>query len=332
MSESYDKQPDPTKLRPMRAKLIFNPSAGATRGAPVGILDVIHEMQFWKLVPEVFLVEEGCDLSGAVRDALAQGIQLFVICGGDGTIASVASLLVNTRASLGIVPSGTQNNIALSLGIPADMPAAIALLRMGRRSQVDVGMAVCGEVSRPFLEICSVGLGSALFPAADDLLHGNLARIGDFLSTLVSSPPAEIDLVLDDEQEVHALGHAVLVANMPFTGLHYQVGSAAAFNDGLLDVLLFADLSKLELLGYMFKGVGADAAPDPRIQRYSVRRVEIATQPAMPIMADGNALGEGQVRIEVQQGVLAVMVGEPTPETQPAPDALLGAQTDATTA
>ena len=50
--------------RSMRAKLIFNPSAGAARPTPVEIVDVIHEMQSWKFVPEAFLVELGCDLSG----------------------------------------------------------------------------------------------------------------------------------------------------------------------------------------------------------------------------------------------------------------------------
>ena len=51
------KKPRAKHYRDMRAKLIFNPSAGAARGSPVGILDVIHEMQAWKLVPEAFLVE-----------------------------------------------------------------------------------------------------------------------------------------------------------------------------------------------------------------------------------------------------------------------------------
>jgi len=329
MNDVHDEKPRFKKIRPMSAKLIFNPGAGANRGAPVGILDVIHEMQARKLVPEVFLVEEGCDLSGAVSEALAQGIRLFVVCGGDGTIAAVAGMLLGTRATLGIIPSGTQNNIALSLGIPAELPAAIALLRTGRRIKVDVGTAACDKVPTPFLEVCSVGLGSALFPAADDLLHGNLARIGDFLATLVTTLPAEIHLVLDNKREVRALGHGVLVANMPFTGLHYQVGSPTAFSDGLLDVLLFADLSKLDLLGYMFKGVGTDGSEDPRIQRYQVRRVDIDTQPTMPIMADGNALGEGRVRIEVRRRALAVMIGKQAPETLPDPSPISEAQTDA---
>ena len=337
MEEIHDKKPRSRNLRRMRAKLIFNPSAGATSASPTQIMDVIHELQAWKLVPEAFLVEAGCDLPGAVRDALAQGIRLFVVCGGDGTISAVAGMLAGTGATLGIIPIGTQNNTALSLGIPTDIPAAIAILRTGRRTKVDVGMATCprsaaegGGTSTPFMEICSVGLVSALFPATDDVQHGNLARVGDLLATLVSSPPAEMHLVLDDKQEVHALGHVVLVSNLPYFGRHYMIGSATSFQDGLLDVLFFADLSKMELLGYVFHGVGSGNSEDPRIQHYLARRVDIDTQPAMPIMADGNALGEGRVRIEVRRRALTVVVAKSAAEALPVPGEILEAQTHAT--
>jgi diacylglycerol kinase family enzyme len=281
-------------------------------------MDVIREMQAWKIVPEAHLVEPGSDLSEVVQEALKQGIRTFVVCGGDGTIDAVAGALAGTRAILGIIPTGTQNNVALSLGIPRDIPAAIAILRTGRRIKVDLGLAVCGEIKRPFLEICSVGLLSALFPAADDIQHGNLARVGDFLATLVASPPAEMRLVLDNKQEIHIQGHVALVSNMPYIGPHYQVGEPEAFNDGLLDVLLFADLSKLELLGNVVQ-VAAGGLEDPRIQRYQARRVKIDSQPAMPVMADGFALGEGRLQISMQPRTLTVMAGEPTPETAALP-------------
>src|SRR5450830_1094976 len=249
MDEINDQEPRSTKKRRMRAKLIFNPSAGAARATPIEIVDVIHEMQAWKLVPEAYLVEPGCNLPGVVQEALTQGFRMFVVCGGDGTISAVARTLAGTHSTLGIIPIGTQNNTALSLNIPNDIPAAIAILRNGRRIKVDVGMATCGKTSTPFLEVCSVGLASTLFPSVDDIQHGNLGQIGNFLSTLASSPPAEITLLLDDGQEIHDRGHVVLVSNMPYIGFHYQLGTVASFKDGLLDVLFFADLSKLDLLG-----------------------------------------------------------------------------------
>ncbi len=314
MQEISDKEPLLGKKRRLRAKLIFNPSAGAARPSPIEIVDVIHEMQAWKLVPEAYLVEPGCDLPGVVQEALAQGFRMFVVCGGDGTISAVARSLAGTNATLGVIPIGTQNNTALSLNIPDDIPAAIAILRTGRRIKVDVGMATCGKISTPFLEVCSVGLASTLFPSVDDIQHGNLAQIGNLLSTLASSPPSEIHMLLDDKQEIHDLGHVVLVSNMPYIGFHYQLGKAASFKDGLLDVLFFADLNKLELLGYVLQGVGEGHPEDQRIQHFHVRRVDIDTHPSMPVMADGNPLGEGPVRIEVRRRVLAMMAGPEAPK------------------
>jgi hypothetical protein len=85
-----------------------------------------------------------------------------------------------------------------------------------------------------------------------------------------------------------------------------------SFKDGLLDVLLFADLSKLDLLGNVVL-VATGGLEDPRIQHYHVRRVDIDSHPAMPVMADGSALGEGPLHISVQRHALAVMVSKPAP-------------------
>ena len=319
MREIQAKKPHSTNKHRMRAKLIFNPGSGPAGESPVQLMDVISEMQAWKLVPEAYLVEPDSDLIAVVHNALKDGMRMFVVCGGDGTIDVMASTLAGTNATLGIIPTGTQNNIALSLGIPpADIPAAIAILRTGQRIKVDMGLAKFAEIKRSFLEVCSVGLLSALFPSADDIQHGNLTRVGDFLATLVSSSPAEMHLILDGKREINTMCHAVLVSNMPYIGPHFQVGTPASINDGLLDVLLFADLSKMDLLGYAVQVARADGGPeDERIQHYHVRRVDIDTNPVMPVMADGLALGEGSLHISMQRHALAVMVGEPTLAFEP---------------
>lgn len=295
-----------------RAKLIFNPGSGETGASPVQLMDVIREMQAWRLVPEAFLVEPGCDLPAVIREAIADGIRLFVVCGGDGTVDAVAAALAGTSATLGIIPTGTQNNVARSLGIPEDIPAAIAILQTGRRKKVDMGLAASGAGVQPFLEICSVGLFSSLYPAADDIQHGNLARIGDFLTALASSPPAEMRLNLDGKRKITTLCHVVLVSNTPSIGPHFQVSDRGSMEDGLLDVLLFADLSKMDLLAFAAQvAAGGNRPEDERIQRHHVRSVDVDTDPPMPVMADGLALGSGPVRIRIRRHALAVMAGEP---------------------
>ena len=71
MGEIHDKKPRSMNKRSMRAKLIFNPGSGAAGESPVQLMDVISAMQAWKLVPEAYLVEPGCDLPAVVQNALA---------------------------------------------------------------------------------------------------------------------------------------------------------------------------------------------------------------------------------------------------------------------
>jgi len=311
MKKNQNNPPPSTHFRRMRAKLIYNPSAGTAKESPLNILDVVHEMQSWKLMPETYLVEPESNLEEMVKDALSRGIRLFVVCGGDGTISSIAHLLAGSRATLGIIPLGTQNNTALSLGIPEDIPAAVAILRTGKRIKVDMGQVTCAGVTTPFLEVCSVGLVSALFPSADDIQHGNLGKVGEFLATLTAAPPAEMHINLDGKRDLNSTGYVVLVSNMSHIFLQYQVSASATYDDGLLDVLIFADQSKLDLLKYVMQGVGESMTDDPHVQHFRARSLDIKTQPAMTVMAAGAALGKGGVHIEVRKRSLGVMAPSP---------------------
>jgi diacylglycerol kinase (ATP) len=294
-----------------RVKLIFNPGSGANNESPLQLMDVIKKMQALRLIPEAFLIEPECDLKAMANEAYLDGIRMFVVCGGDGTVSAVVRAIYGMECVLGIIPTGTQNNIALSLGIPKDIDTAVSYLRIGKPIKVDVGMVSCGENTMPFLEVCSVGLVSSLFPSGDDIQHGKIARIGDFMATLATSPASDIHLLLDDKTEVNKMGHVVLISNMPYIGRNYQFGALNAYNDGALDVIFFSDISKLDLLGYVLKGPGIDNKDDPRIQCFKVRKVQIETKPEMPIMADGIAIGEGLTTIEVKRRALAVMVSQP---------------------
>lgn len=298
-----------TNYSPIPAKLIFNPIAGAAEESPVQLMDVINELQSWNYTPETFLVESDCNLASVVEEALTRDIRLFVVCGGDGTIECLAECLINKDAILGIIPTGTRNNVALSLGIPKNIKSAVSLLRTGQPIKLDVGFASCGNFSRIFLETCSIGLFSALYPAAEDLRHGNLSGLGDFLATLISSPLAKIRLAMDSLPEKSIQGHVALVANLPYVGPNFPIASNVLFDDGLLDVLVFNDQSKLEILANMIQMAGG-GVEDPDIQRYQAQRVEIDTDPHLPVMTDGFSLGDGPVKINVQQRALTVMTGE----------------------
>jgi diacylglycerol kinase (ATP) len=305
--------------RPQRAKLIFNPLSGSMAGSPDRLQVIVAAMQSANLLPEVYLVDPEHDIRLAVKDALRRGHRLFVACGGDGTIDTVAGALAGTRGTLGIVPAGTRNNVAFSLGIPDDPLAAVGLVHTGRRMKIDVGLAACGTEQRVFLEACSVGLLSALFPATDEIQHGNLAKLGDLLGTLIASPVAEIRLQLDGQQVLHTQGHVVVAANMLFVGPRFRVDANSSLEDGLLDLVIYAELSKLDLLGSAIQA--ATGGPeDERIRRYKVGRVVVETNPPMPVVVDGFPLGEGgPLRLSVWRRALHVIAAPDVPRAKRPP-------------
>jgi diacylglycerol kinase (ATP) len=314
MMLSNSRQPEDLVLKPLRVKLIFNPMAGQPVESSMRLAEILMHLQAWQMRPEVYMVQPESRLQSVVAEAIQQGIGLIVVCGGDGTIESTIDSLMGASATLGIIPIGTRNNITHSLGIPTDSIAeAVALLRQGRRLKTDVGHAHCGRARRWFLEAATVGLVSALYPSADEIQHGNLTRIGDFLATLVSYPASEVSLSLDGGRPaVTTTAHVVLVANMPYFGAHFQVAPNVSYEDGRLDVLVYSQVGKLNLIEYAVQEMTGAFPDDPRIQHYRVKSVNVYTIPEMPVMADGVMLGDGPLRVTIRRHSLAVMAGATT--------------------
>ena len=138
--------------RPLRAKLIFNEISGRPDESPTQLADILNEMQNWNILSEVYMVHPDSQVTSVVQSAIKGGTNLIVVAGGDGTIDSVVGAMIGSSATLGIIPTGTRNNLAFNLGVPCTIAGAVALLRKGRRLKVDVGKMQHGRSSRWFLE------------------------------------------------------------------------------------------------------------------------------------------------------------------------------------
>ena len=295
----------------MKAKLIFNPAAGNPTESAVQLVELLGHLQSQKIETEVILVQPTHRLHLVARSAARAGAKMVIVSGGDGTIENVALGLVGTKTTLGIIPTGTRNNLARSLNIPTnDIAAAVALLRKGRRLKIDVGLMRHRKASRCFLEAGVIGLASALYSSADDFQHGDYGKITEFISTLVAATPSEIHLRLHHQRkEIVTNAHMVLIANMPYMGANFQVAPDVVFDDRLLDVFVYSDLNKRDLIGQAMQS--STSAPDARIQRYRAKAISITTNPAMPVMVDGVSLGvgDGPVTVQLHQHHLRVMAG-----------------------
>jgi diacylglycerol kinase (ATP) len=184
MAAHRSRKPKTGPHRPLRAKLIFNAGSGRPEESPEQLATILSAVQDQQILPEVHTVRPESRLETVVSSAIAAGLKLIVVAGGDGTIDSVVGAIVGKDATLGIIPTGTRNNVAFNLGIGEDIPKSVALLRQGRRLQIDVGRVHFGRSRHWFLDLATLGLLSDLYPMADDLQHGDLGRKARFWGLL----------------------------------------------------------------------------------------------------------------------------------------------------
>jgi diacylglycerol kinase (ATP) len=125
--------------------LIENPDAGRTSTAPspTGVL-----RSAGVAVGARFLVQELDAVRPLGRRWQRQGYAAAVVAGGDGTVAAVATQLAESSLPLGILPLGTSNDTARSLGVPLDLAQAGAVIAQGVATAIDLGQVVPAQVQR----------------------------------------------------------------------------------------------------------------------------------------------------------------------------------------
>ncbi len=295
--------------RPIRAKLIFNPGSGQAGESPQQLVDILSEMQNRHILPEVYIVHPGSRLESVVRRAIRSGIKLIVVAGGDGTIDAVVGAMIGKDATLGVIPTGTRNNVAFNLGITGDLANSVALLRRGRRLKIDVGRVHSGHSRHWFLEVAALGLLTDLYPISDDIQHGKLTLMGELLSTFVSANPSRLRVSLDGRKQTETSAHMMVITNMPYLGPHFRISPNVSFEDGHLDVFTFSEMTKLNMISYAVFSRGG-LVENAGINHYRANHVTIVSKPPMPVLADGILLGQGSLSVHVHRRALAVMVGK----------------------
>jgi diacylglycerol kinase (ATP) len=302
------------EFSPLQAKLIYNTKAGAaTKASDERLREVIQLLRNANIFADTAQVEQADEVTAAAAAAVRAGYPLVVACGGDGTIESAANALVARSVTLGILPLGTRNNVARSLGVPLKLNEAVRLLRTGKTHKIGAGLAVVGDRRRWFLEAFTVGLFSALYPHADAVQKGDLVRARDLLLTFVNSTAAKMHLIVDGTTTHRIKAHAVIGANMPSTGANLRLGPGIAYDDEHIDIFLYDRLDKLDFLVYGLD-VLTGIPEDPAIQRIRARHVLVQTEPRLPVMADGFDLGAGDVEVYMVPHSLNVVIGNSLPE------------------
>jgi YegS/Rv2252/BmrU family lipid kinase len=286
-----------------RALILANPhsrSAGAGVDAAAAEL---HKAGIDVLRPAW---REGEPLSAAI-ERCGDKADFVVIAGGDGSLNAAAPALIDSGLPLGILPGGTANDLARTLGLPLDMVEAAKVIAAGRIRAIDVG-----EVNgKPFFNVASLGMSASL---ADRLTRetkrrwGRLAYALTATEVLIEARRFGAVIRPDEGEEVAVRSLQIAVGN----GRHYGGGmiveETARIDDGRLDLysLEFRDIWKLPFMAFAFRKGRHGLADDVRTM--SGPGFEIRTREPMPVNADGEIVTKTPAVFRVRPGAIRVFV------------------------
>lgn len=297
------------KNKSNRIKLIANPVAGDAVEEADQLKMVTGYLEKYGLTVDVVLTKPKEEATPVARRASKKGYKVVVAMGGDGTIEAVMRGMIGSKIRLGIIPSGTENNIAKSLGIPTDLEEACALIASDSTLKLDIGQVKTKNGKKfNFFEMASVGLSAAIYPDANKVANGKLSRIKDTAVTFFhQETKPKVSLTFNDESKDEVETMLVMVSNTPIFGKNFNVAPEASLQDGLLDISVYPEFSKAELIRYYAAVMDGGYSGDKKVHHYQARKLKIKTSPKLDVMADGVALGKGTVTIKVRPGALRVI-------------------------
>ena len=301
----------------MKATLVFNPAAGQREvrdqlRAVVGYLTEHGWQVAWReTTPEL-------DAPEVARQAVAEGAEIIIAAGGDGTINGVINGIIGHDVLLGIIPAGTANLWAQESGISSgtllgsDFEPAARILIEGVPLAVDVGVAN----GHHFLLVAGIGLDALVTESVDKELKKRTGALAYALAALREGwryRGASVRLTLDGKRH-DVSAWLVTVSN---SKLYAKVPLAvnASLTDGLLDIGIFRGRSWYTILAQSLLVALGRHTRDDNIDFLQAREVKVESDPPLPVHVDAEPVGHTPVMITVLPGALRVIVPRPMVES-----------------
>lgn len=308
-----------------RVVLIYNPVSGQHPQRRAALIkDVAAVLDRAGIEVKVIPTESAESAGAQAQQAICEGCDTILVCGGDGTVHEVLQGVVGTSAALGVIPMGTANALAADLGLPASPEKAAKMLLAAIPVRVSVGRVFYldrdgNSRSRYFIVAAGVGADAFFFSQLDSRLKQRLGYTHYLIEVLrlwathtfpifaasfmeIGSPTLRVE-------EVSQI-LAVRISN--FGGLvRYLVPGAAIHNDNLR-VIAFKTRSRLRYLRFMVAVLFGRHTYSSTVELVDCVAVECrALEPSAErvfVEADGELLGTLPVRFEVVRQALTLLI------------------------
>lgn len=279
------------------------------------------ELRRWGVAFELIRTREPGHATELAQRFLAAGVSTVVAVGGDGTVAEILCALVGTGVPLGIVPRGTGNQLAMNLGIPKSLPAAVAVAIAGCPRPIDVARCDDGRVCALN---AGVGWAAELMQACPPEFKRRWGFAGYVAMTarLALRPRRRWFRVQADELCWEGEAATVLATNCPVlyvpgSPLRLRLAPDARPDDGRFDLLVAAPRHGADATALLLR-LSRDGAPaDDRLWRAQAADLTIEADPPAPVQLDGDPAGQTPLRLHVVPKAAQVRV-PPAPPPPPA--------------
>jgi YegS/Rv2252/BmrU family lipid kinase len=287
--------------------IIANPVAGKN-SAPLLATQVLKALNSQGANAELILTESRQKTTEIVGK-LESSDNVIVACGGDGTIQDVVNGLKNPDSILGIIPAGRCNDFARAIGVyrTPDAEALAKILISAKVKRFDCGMID----GRKFLTVATFGFDSEVSRFVENhklFFKGTSAYLYGVLRILFTYRFAETKLT-GDFGTVSGKVLLVATANTPFYGGAMKIAPTATPDDGILDVCMVTEVSKLTVLRMLIRVFKGTHTTHPAVRIFKTRELKIETPNSNHwICADGESIAQTPSVIKISPGVLRVIV------------------------
>ena len=255
------------------------------------------------------------DLALRAREAAADGTRQIFVLGGDGTFQVLLNAIeLPSHVQLGILPAGGGNDLAGSLGLPADPVESASLLMNGVSDFLDVAQASTADGNkRLYAGGGGVGLDAEAARYAGGALRHLRGRSRYLLAAIRAligfhSIGVRVQFEPGGEEELRANVLVLGVLNTPSYGAGLRLAPAARPNDGRLDLVALEDLTLPEIVAVLRSLVATgELGTTRRVRRFPIRWVRIETDRACLFHGDGEILGPAPVEISVLPRAVRVL-------------------------
>ena len=299
-----------------KAFLIANPVSGTKIWQEKEHLIIARLSTYYDLT--VLTTSKEINGTALAKRAIEQTPDIVIACGGDGTVAEVASVLVNTSCKLGIIPLGTANALAhVLMGISSKfipVEQACDLIIDGQTSLIDT--AYCNN--ELMLLLTGIGFEQSMIEKADRESKnklGQLAYINGFLQSFSEQKSQILNVKLDDNEPREICTNSFIVANAaPFTTLLAQGGGQPDHSDGLLDISWLTpndenSTTVLSIAELMFSSI-TQTHLAINSHHTNAKKVEITGENTIKYVVDGEVKTADKLVITIEPASLNVICKE----------------------